>query len=256
MRTERHHRKKSGRPALIITLLVVMIGAGLLGLYLWEQASLRREAEAIAARNDDALPEKLKVYYNGAWYQVREDLETYLIMGIDKTSESLFGEDAGLYNNQQADFLFLMVVDKTHHSYTAIHLNRDAMVEVTRLGLNGSVMGTRVMQLCISHTYGSGGKDSCRNTVKAVSRYLYDVPIEHYFAVTMDGIPVLNDLVGGVTVQIKDDLTPINPDWVPGAEIHLEGDDALRFVRSRCPTLSFVPTRRRKFLQDFPSRTR
>ncbi len=233
MRKARRREKKSNRSVLIVVILMAAIGGGLLGLHFWEQRQLSQEAARLAESDDYTLTEPLTVYYNGQWYQLRNSLDTYLILGIDKFEDTKFGSEESLYNNQQADFLVLLIVDQHNHSCSALHLNRDTMTEVQRLGLNGAVLGGYEMQLALAHSYGSGGKDSCRNTVKAVSRLLYDVPVEHYFAVTMGAIPVLNDLAGGVTVHIDEDLTNADAAFIEGTDVRLWGEQALHFVRAR-----------------------
>lgn len=211
-----------------------MIAAGLFGLYRWEQQDRAREAEQIAARSLDTLPQELEVYYQGRWYRLRDRVETVLIMGLDKFSERIDTVSEGdLLNDLQSDFLMLLVIDPADQSATVLQLNRDTMAEIRRLGYGGIKTGLITQQLALSHTYGSGGKDSCRNTVQAVSRLLYDVPLDHYYAVTMDAIPVLNDLVGGITVHVDDDLTAADPVLVQGTDVTLHGDQALHFVRAR-----------------------
>ncbi len=228
-------RKRSLRASLLILIpALVLIGGALLGLYLWEQRELQREADAIAARSTELLPKRLEVYYQGAWYALRDHVETCLIIGLDKTTDQVRTVFEGdILNDLQSDFLLLIVVDRDKESYMALHINRDTMAEIQRLGYGERKLGLITEQLALSHAYGSGGKDSCRNTVRAVSRFLYDVPIDHYYAMTMDAIPVLNDLVGGVRVHIDDDLTPIDPAFVQGTDVTLRGKQALGFVRAR-----------------------
>ena len=49
----------------------------------------------------------------------------------------------------------------------------------------------------------------------------------------MDAVPVLNDLVGGVTVKLTEDFPALGAEYVRGARITLRGSDSLRFVRYR-----------------------
>ena len=214
-------------------ILIAVIGGGLFAVSYFEKQEQSREAEAISATEVSAA-QPLQLYYNGRWYRLRDGLETCLVLGIDKFSDytATFVE-GDLLNDLQSDVLLLMIEDKAAGVWTALQLNRDTMCEIRRLGISGEKTGTVFQQLCLSHTYGSGGKDSCRNSVKAVSRLLYDVPIDHYYAVTMDAIPVLNDLVGGVTVHVDDDLTAADPVLVQGTDVTLHGDQALHFVRAR-----------------------
>ncbi len=216
---------------MIALVLTAAIGAGLFGLHFWEKAQLAREAARLDAE-EDTFPERLTVYYQGSWYRLRDGLDTYLLLGVDKSSEEAPANTSSK-NDQMSDFLFLVIADRHNSSCTALHLNRDTMTEVQMLDASGRVIVSEEMQLCYAHSYGSGGKDSCRNTVKTVSRLLYDVPIEHYFALTMDAIPVLNDLVGGVTVHLDEDLTQLGPEFTEGADVHLMGEQSLRYVRAR-----------------------
>jgi len=49
----------------------------------------------------------------------------------------------------------------------------------------------------------------------------------------LDGISVLNDFVGGLTVTLEDDFTSVDPTMEKGKTITLVGDQAETFVRSR-----------------------
>ena len=89
------------------------------------------------------------------------------------------------------------------------------MTQIRILGVTGEPAGTFTGQLALAHTYGSGEEDSCENTVLAVSNLLYGMEIDHYVSLTMDGVALLNDLVGGVTVEVLDDFSGI--DDSPGA---------------------------------------
>ena len=50
---------------------------------------------------------------------------------------------------------------------------------------------------------------------------------------TMDGVALLNDLVGGVTVEVLDDFSGVDNSLVQGETITLKGQQALTYVRSR-----------------------
>lgn len=169
--------------------------------------------------------------YEGKWYQKKDNLELFLFMGVDEAGAQV---DSESYNNlNQADFLLLAVLDREAKSYTLLHINRDTMADIPVLSVTGDPMGTIYGQLALAHTYGSGLKDSCRNTVDAVSAYLYNTPINHYGALSMAGIPILNDAVGGVTVTIEDDFSKVDPSMEMGKELTLSGKQAEYYVRYR-----------------------
>ena len=224
-------RVLKGIAAILAAVLVLL--AGMLLLQRWENtqdAPVSSSGPSSAVEADAPVDGREITYYNGTAYAKREDLETVLLLGVDKFE----GETPeGYVNNQQADFLLLLVMDKQNETCTPIQLNRDTMTEIQILGVNGEPAGTMTGQLALAHTYGSGEEDSCENTVLAVSNLLYGVEIDHYVSMTMDGVALLNDLVGGVTVEVLDDFSGIDGTLVQGETVTLQGQQALTYVRSR-----------------------
>lgn len=161
----------------------------------------------------------------------RKNLETILVMGLDKNERSEMLE--GYVNKTQSDFLLLLVIDQENRSINSLQINRDTMTEITRLGVFGGATGKYTAQIALAHAYGSGGSDSALNAVKAVSNFLGGVKIDHYMTFTMDSVALVNDMVGGVTVFIEDDFSEMDPSLVQGQEITLKGEQALHFVRGR-----------------------
>lgn len=176
-----------------------------------------------------AAPSKT-ITRDGVEYFPRQDVETYLLMGIDR-----FGpvEASGSYNNDgEADAVLLLLFDKKDQTASILALNRDTMVDMPVLGLGGKQAGTVNGQLALSHTYGSGLRDSCENVRKTVSNLLYGISIDHYMAMNMDGITLLNDAVGGVKVHVTDDFSQVDP-TIPMGETILMGQQAISYVRLR-----------------------
>lgn len=224
-------RVLKGAAAILAAVLVLL--AGMLLLQRWENAQdapVSSSGEASSVEAGAPVDGREITYYNGTAYARREDLETVLLLGVDKFE----GETPeGYINNQQADFLLLLVMDKENETCTPIQLNRDTMTQIQILGVTGEPAGTFTGQLALAHTYGSGEEDSCVNTVLAVSNLLYGMEIDHYVSLTMDGVALLNDLVGGVTVEVLDDFSGIDDSLVQGETVTLKGQQALTYVRSR-----------------------
>ena len=227
-----HMHKRHIRKALILVLILACVSGVLFAVQIWEshqrqQAMLRQEEiDEPARRRREGWIEK-----DGQWYAPKSGLETMLVIGVDKT-EPL--EDSGSYNNDsQADFLLLTILDKTEETAAILHLNRDIMTQIPVLGVTGQHAGFITGQLALAHTYGSGEEDSCENTVLAVSNLLYGMEIDHYVSLTMDGVALLNDLVGGVTVEVLDDFSGIDDSLMQGEIVTLKGQQALTYVRSR-----------------------
>ena len=205
----------------IFFILILMVGCG---------KAEKTDTHQMETTAGETIPAEA-VFREGKYYIPRKNLQTILLMGLDKFE---YSESSLAYTNKmQSDFLMLLVIDNETKTIQGLHLNRDTMTQIRRIGFGGSEAGTFVGQLALAHTFGSGGSDSCLNAVRAVSNLLDGVPIDHYLTLTMDAVSVINDAVGGVELTLKEDMTALNPMWEEGAEITLLGEDSLKFVRAR-----------------------
>lgn len=171
-----------------------------------------------------------QVFMNGQWYEKR-DLNTLLVMGIDERGALT---SSNSYNNDnQADFLVLFLTEPESGRVSVIHLNRDTMTDITVLGVTGEAAGLKRGQLALAFNYGRGDHDSSKNTLNTVSRLLYGMEVDHYLTVTMDAVPIMNDWVGGVEVDVQDDFAGVDETLIKGEKIRLMGQQALTYVRTR-----------------------
>lgn len=158
-------------------------------------------------------------------------VQTYLFIGTDKSgNEDAEGEE---YHGPMADALMLVVVDKEEKTYGILQLNRDTITEVPMLLQDGSANASAQMQLCTAHWYGKDKAASCDNTVETVSKMLGGLPIDGYYALKMDAMPLLNHEVGGVTVTLEDDMTKLDPAMKKGATLTLTDRQAELLMQSR-----------------------
>ena len=208
----------------ILSFFILTIIAALIFILFWEQDHAEFDS-------DSEFQMVNSIEYEGKRYWLRDDVETLLIVGVDKFEASPSSDS---YNNDKcADFLVLLVIDRTMNSYSTVYLNRDTITDVTVLGVGGQKVGSVREQLSLAHTYGTGKEDSARNTARAVSAIFGGLRIDRYITLTMDAVAVLNDSVGGVTLTIPEDMTTVDPSFAEGATVTLNGDQALRFVRAR-----------------------
>ena len=167
---------------------------------------------------------------DGVAYFPRQDITVVMVLGIDRYGPVA---DSGSYSNKgAADMVMLLVFDEENEVCNVLHLNRDTMVDMPVLGLGGNQAGTYYGQLALSHTYGSGLEDSCENTRQTVSDLLYGIRIDYYLAMHMDAISILNDAVGGVTVEVTEDFSLVDSSIGLGTQT-LVGEQAITYVRSR-----------------------
>ncbi len=171
------------------------------------------------------------VTFGGDTYAYSGRIETYLFMGTDHSgNEDAEGDD---YRGSMADFLMLVAVNPQNSTYGMIQLNRDTMTDVMLLYRDGTEAYTQVMQLCVAHWYGVDKKQSCENTVDAVSHFLGDLLIDGYYALPMDHISELNHAVGGVTVTVEDDFSNSDPTLIEGETVTLTDEQAYHYIHDR-----------------------
>lgn len=171
------------------------------------------------------------VSFNGVEYKPKDDLETFLVIGLDKFKE--YDNNESFNNDQQADFLTLFVLDNEKKVCDCLHINRDTMVDMSVLGVTGEKIDTVNQQICLSHAYGNGKEMSCYNTVDAVSTLLFGTKINHYISLTLDAVTEFNDMLGGVEVTVLDDFTGIDDTLIKGTTVNLTGEHMLNYVKSR-----------------------
>lgn len=245
------HVKKSKAKKILVLAIVLLLFLGMIGGISFWESKQRQEAMLVQSEIDESARRRREGWVNrdGVWYAPKENQETVLMIGLDKTEPIEASESYN--NNAQADFLLLAIFDETKETTTILHINRDTMAEIPVLGVNGQLAGTMTGQLALSHTYGSGLQDSCMNTVNAVSDFLYGIKINHYVAMTMGAIPYLNDLIGGVEVTVLDDFSGIDDSLVEGETITLKGEQALHYVRNRAELEDSTNLNRMKRQQQY-----
>ena len=221
----RKNRNKNNYYKYVVILLAVafLISAAFLFLNLWEK---QQGLFPFFSDNDEVI------VYNDKKYTLKENVETFLVLGLDKYIAS---STSNSYNNdKQADFLMLFVFDNDKKTFSAIHINRDTMTNVRVLAVDETkVVAKETKQVALAHTYGRGGEASCRNTADSVSDILQGMKIDHYMSFTMDSVTAINDFVGGVEVTVLDDFKGIDDSLIKGEKITLMGQQALNYVRSR-----------------------
>ncbi len=203
---------------ILILVLVAMIGG------------LRILESTVFYSGDEAPILSKTVIRDGVAYYPRQDITVVMALGIDETGPI---KSSGSYRNYgEADAVILLILDHQRESYRLLCLNRDTMVEMPVLGIGGKQAGTLYGQLALAHTYGDGLEDSCENTRTTVSNLLNGISIDYYVAMNMDAIAIVNDSVGGVTVNVTDDFSQVDAS-IPMGTVTLEGRQALNYVQTR-----------------------
>lgn len=174
------------------------------------------------------------VKYQDTVYEYNEEILTFLVMGIDKDSDAVAvseGTDGG-----QADAIFLVVMNPQDKTIKVIAVNRNTMTDIDIYNEEGAYVTTTKAQIAVQHGFGDGMEESCGYQQKAVANLFYNLPIHGYAAVNMSAIATINDSVGGVKVNVLEDMTAIDADFVKDNQVHLIGEEAFWYVKYRDTT--------------------
>lgn len=173
-----------------------------------------------------------EVEYDGVKYRRRTDFKTVLFLGVDNTKTSEFDEDV-VGNNGRSDAIMLFLVDTKDKTSQLLTISRDTITEVDVYTGDGDLVYSRPMQVTLQYSYGDSPKRSCFLAQRTISELLYDARIDGYFSLTMDGIPVIVDELGGITLTMPEDYTQIDSRYTKGATVTLDGEEAESFIRYR-----------------------
>lgn len=174
------------------------------------------------------------ISYKGKNYYFNNHIKTYLFMGIDDDNPVQVHEGAGS-GGGRSDAMFLLVADEENQSLSIISINRNSITDVEVFSTDGTSLGVYDLQICLQHTYGDGGAVSCERSVEAVSNLFYNLPVDGYIALNMGAIPSMNDAVGGVEVDILQDISDESRGvkLKKGDTVSLTGDEAYVYIRNR-----------------------
>lgn len=170
------------------------------------------------------------VTYKGHEYKFNEDITSILFLGVDKRD---LGTDV-YGTGGQADVDIVVANNTKTGDTTAISLSRETMADINVYSAEGKYINNTYEQLCLAYAYGDGKELSCENSVRSVSRIMYGLPINSYFALDLDAISVLNDSIGGVSLTMNIDMTsPYGREMLKGTDVTLIGKEAESYVRAR-----------------------
>ena len=172
------------------------------------------------------------VTYDGKIYEYNEHLSNFIFMGIDtreKVETYDTREDAG-----QADSIFVLSFNRKEKTIKCLSIPRDTLTGIRVIGLDGEDKGVSQDHINLQYAFGDGKRESCELMKEAVSNLLYQMPIQGYLSMNMDGIPIAVKEVGGVEVTVPNNtLEQVNPEFKEGATVYVTEATAEQFVRYR-----------------------
>ncbi len=213
--------------SVVLAVVLTLVGSFFIFMKIGEnrlREKLSFDDEGLTA--EEAYGDNAEVFHNGQGYVYNENLINILCVGVDK--DNIDNE-----NYRQADALYLLSLDTKTNKMNVLAISRNTIADIDIYDINNEYMATEKAQICLSYVYGADDEHSTKLTCKAVSRLLYDLPINSYYTLFMDSVDDLVNAVGGVEVVIPHDMTEFKESWKKGKKVKLYGEDALRFVQYR-----------------------
>ena len=255
---KRRKKKHTGNRVLkifgILTALIASIAAVLclafVVLYKSGEASLANAVEKKAPTaegfdEEEALLAKEKaglatvtwqddwVALDGKAYEYDEDIINLLFLGIDRAGSISTETNLDNWKAGQADAIFILSLNPDKKTIRIVGIPRNSRVDVNIYDQNARQMETIHNQICLQYGYAGGGENGLHAMKDAASRLMYDLPIHGAFAIGYDAVSIINDKVGGVDVEVLEDMPEKNKAFVLGNTVHLDGKLALQYVRER-----------------------
>lgn len=218
---------RSTRSTMVNIVLAVVIVL-LIGILFWLFIRQRQPSQNVEEQSQAI---HTSVRYDGVTYRYNTELTNILFLGIDKEEDITqlhLPSDSG-----QCDFLALLSLNKETKEARILQINRNTMTELDFYDMFGNYSTSMDGQIALQYAYNIGGSSSCWAVKKTVREMLMGIPIEAVLAMDISSVPLINDLLGGVTVTIEQDYTYIDPAFVKGEQVLLKGEQAESFVRYR-----------------------
>ncbi len=221
-------RRDAVKSALIVVLLVAIAVAAFGVIHFLDT----RGSKKSSGDRDTGAPDPITLYLGDLQYEVTDNVKTYLISGTDGVGTK---PNAKHYHGPMADYILLLVINKTKETHGYVQIDRDTICDIARIPESGDEDLADIIeeQILTATWYGKDIHQGLSNLNDSVYTLLGGLPIDGYYSVNMDDIEKINHAVGGVTVTIEDDFSEYDKEMVPGATIHLNDKQAELFVHSR-----------------------
>lgn len=227
--------KSKDKKNFIIALCILVILLIVAGVVFYIMCNLKKEEKTEASLQSEEADNFQEagdtIFYKGKEYQYNKDLNNILFMGVDKSDEVSIQQMVGTAG--QADSIMILSINKADQTARIFQIPRDVMTDIDLYDVSGNYFTSVKAQIATQYAYGNGAQSSCWATKKTVSELLYDLPIDGYLSMNLEGIQIMNDAVGGVTLTIPQDYTSVDPLFVQGSTLTLTGEQAERYVRYR-----------------------
>lgn len=175
--------------------------------------------------SDTTLPEDIDTSSFQPWSG--QERVSILLLGIDQRCD-----ESG---PTHTDTMMLVSIDPVAMSAVALSLPRDLWGEIPNFGVDRINQANFLGEVA---NYPGGGPTLAVETVEA----MLGIPIQYYGAVNFDAFIEFVDLIGGIDVEVSEDIDDrrypdrcygYDPFTITAGEHHLNGEEALKYARTR-----------------------
>ncbi|MDF2789543.1 MAG: trascriptional regulator [Neobacillus sp.] len=184
-----------------LLLFIILIAGGLYGLTVYNSFN-----KAVATMHEPLDDKQSKKKQPEALEQ--KEPFSVLMLGVDEREG-----DSG-----RSDTMIVLTVNPNNNSVKMLSIPRDTMTEIVGKGKEDK----------INHAYAFGGVSMAVDTVES----FLDIPIDYYVKINMEGFKDIIDTVGGINIE-NDLAFKIEGFSFPAGKSHLNGEEALAFIRMR-----------------------
>ncbi len=163
-----------------------------------------------------------------------QDSINILILGIDKYEGMSVRKP--LLNSQgttigQADAIFVASIDRDNNMQITSVL-RDTIVPLEMYDSDGNYLGQQEGQITLQYAYGDGEELSCNLMQEQVEEIL-NIDIDAVVSINRSAFIYINDLVGGVEVNVDEYTDQLIPELDHTGETTLLGEAAMCYCFAR-----------------------
>jgi LCP family protein required for cell wall assembly len=240
---KRHHRRRKPlwlRILIIAGIVLLAAAVALAGTYLVMREIGRRNLHdyddiVIVTPTEEKGEEIMNVVDSGRTivyeddsYHFNENIVSIVVIGVDHDIENNAVQSMG-------DSVNIVALDTETGRISVVAVSRDTMTDVNLYSDEGAYIDTERLQLAYAYSFGNNHVSGGENTLAALSKLFFGLPLDNYFAINMEALVTLNDAIGGVTLTSSIDFTSrIDGSYISaGDTVTLYGKDADYYVRNR-----------------------
>lgn len=209
LRTEKGKPKKLWVKVVILSVLSLLLAGGAFAAYMMNE--IRQTADEVQVdleRGGQSDFREISV-------EASADPVSILVLGLDTRDGDLSG---------RTDAMVLLTFNPSDSTIKMLNIPRDSLVDIPG----------RVNDDKINHAHAFGGIDL---TIDTVENFL-DIPVDYFVSLNFDAFMEIIDEMGGITVdapmEVRDtDNATYGTIVIPEGEQHINGEEALAYVRMR-----------------------